>query len=232
MTQRLPLLLLLLGYLLPEIVLQLAPDPGFLRGKLLQNFAFWPGLLWGGWTPNYPLQSVAMFVTYGFLHAGFWHLLFNMLTLVSLGGPLVADLGGRRFAWLYGAGLVGGGLGYALFATRPLPMVGASGALFGLAGALVWQHFAEDWREKPPLQALRGALWPVSLLIGLNVVMFYVMQGQLAWETHLGGFLAGAGAMAVLLRFGAAPDPALNPAPEPDPRQERGQGVAPGETDP
>lgn len=198
--------------ILPELALHLGANPGFLRGKLLQNFAFWPGLLGGGWTPNYPLQQVAMFVTYGFLHAGIWHLAFNMMTLVSLGRPLLADLGGRRFAVLYALGLVGGGVGYAVFASKPLPMVGASGALFGLAGALLWQHFAEDWRERPHAEALRGAIWPVALLIGLNVVMFEVMQGQLAWETHLGGFLAGGAAMAVMLRRGkgregAAPPP-------------------------
>lgn len=198
-----PILALVLASLSPEIALQIAPDPEFLRGKLLQNFAFWPGLLaGGGWAPNYPLQSVAMFVTYGFLHAGIWHLAFNMLTLVSLGRPLLGDLGGPRFAALYAAGLIGGALGYALFASRPLPMVGASGALFGLAGALLWQHFAEDWRERTHAEALRAAAWPVALLVALNVVMFGVMQGQLAWETHLGGFVAGVGAMIVLLRKG------------------------------
>ena len=197
-----PLLVLVLVCLVPELALQLSPAPEFLRGKLLQNFAFWPGLL-GGWRPNYPLQGLTMFVTYGFLHAGIWHFIFNMVTLVSLGRPLLGDLGAGRFLVLYAVGLVGGGLGYALFATRPLPMVGASGALFALAGALVWQHFAEDWREKTRLAAARAALWPISLLIGLNVVMYEVMQGQLAWETHLGGFLAGALGMALLLRGSA-----------------------------
>ncbi|MBD3787969.1 MAG: rhomboid family intramembrane serine protease, partial [Sphingomonadales bacterium] len=197
--------------ILPELALHLSGNPGFLRGKLLQNFAFWPGLLGGGWAPNYPLQQGAMFVTYGFLHAGLWHLGFNMVTLVSLGRPLLDDLGARRFTLLYALGLIGGGVGYAIFASKPLPMVGASGALFGLAGALVWQHFAEDWRERPHAEALRAAIRPVALLIGLNVVMFEVMQGQLAWETHLGGFLAGAAAMAVMLR-GARTRPQETPA--------------------
>jgi len=199
-----PLLLLLLACVLPEIVVQLGDKPDFLRSTLIQNFAFWPGLL-KGWHPNYPLQPVAMFVTYGFLHAGIWHLGFNMLTLISLGRSLYEDLGGWRFCVLYAAGLIGGAVGFALLSSRPFPMVGASGALFGLAGALLWQSVT----EAPPTLAgiARLLAMPLALLIGLNVVMYWGLHGQLAWETHLGGFLAGLGAMALLLpRAGSDPE--------------------------
>lgn len=200
----LPLFVLALVCALPEGALLLTPDPAFLRGQLLQNFAFWPGILGGGWAPNYPLQGAVMFLTYGFLHAGISHFLFNMMTLVSLGAPLLSALGTGRFLLLYAAGLVGGGLGYALLSTSPQPMVGASGALFALAGALVVQAFARDWRAGSHAAALRAAIWPIVLLVGLNVVMYVAMNGQLAWEAHLGGALAGMGALPVLLgRSGA-----------------------------
>ena len=200
-----PLVLLALLCALPEGMLWLAPNPRFLRGLMLQNFAFWPGVLGGGWRPNYPLQGAVMFLTYGFLHAGALHFLFNMITLFSLGRPLVADLGPGRFFALYAAGLVGGGLGYALLSGLPQPMVGASGALFGMAGALVWRHFVADWQALAPLSALRAALWPIALLVGMNVVMYLAMNGQLAWEAHLGGALAGMAAMLALWR-GSADD--------------------------
>ncbi|RWR08182.1 rhomboid family intramembrane serine protease [Sinirhodobacter populi] len=141
-----------------------------------------------------------MFLTYGFLHAGLSHLVFNLLTLISLGRPLVEELGQGRFLLLYLVAQLGGGAGYALLATQPAPMVGASGALFGLAGALVWMRLREGLREMSPTEALRDIAWPVALLIGMNVVMYVALDGQLAWETHLGGFLAGAAAMAVLWR--------------------------------
>lgn len=196
----LPLLLIALLCFLPELALWASPQPRFLRGLLLQNFAFWPGVLGGGWQPNYSLQGAVMFLTYGFLHADVPHFLFNMITLFSLGRPLVADLGQGRFFALYAAGLVGGGLGYALLSETPQPMVGASGALFGLAGGLVWRHFVADWQALTPLSALRAALWPITLLVGMNVVMYLAMNGQLAWEAHLGGALAGVAAMVALWR--------------------------------
>ena len=79
-------------------------------------------------------------------------------------------------------------MGYAALWTTPQPMVGASGALFGLAGAwLAWEYVDRF--------TARIALWPVArvigMLIALNVVLFYSMNGQLAWQTHLGGFLMG-----------------------------------------
>ena len=67
-------------------------------------------------------------------------------------------------------------------------MVGASGALFGLAGA--WK--AWDWQEA---RAHRGPLWPIVLwVLGialLNGVLWVAQGGLLAWEAHLGGFVAG-----------------------------------------
>lgn len=149
---------------------------------------FWPGLL-GDWRPNYPGQALAMFVTYGFLHGGPVHFALNMMSLVSLGRAVAARAGQGGLAAIYGLSLVGGGAGYGLLVHATTPMVGASGALFGLAGALIaWA--ARDRRE------MGEGLWPIwragLWLVGLNVVLWVATSGQLAWQTHLGGFLAGA----------------------------------------
>ncbi|RWR26524.1 rhomboid family intramembrane serine protease [Sinirhodobacter populi] len=195
------LTVLVLACVIPEVAFHLFPYPELVRNRMIQSFAFWPGLL-RGWRANYAFQPELMFLTYGFLHAGIMHLLFNMLTLISLGRPLVEELGQGRFLILYLAAQIGGGAGYALLAAQPAPMVGASGALFGLAGALVWMRLREGLSAMTPAEALRDIAWPVLLLVGMNVVMYVAMDGQLAWETHLGGFLAGAAVMAVLWRRG------------------------------
>lgn len=174
-----------------EAILQ-AGDAGLLgvprfRMVVYEYFGFWSGLL-GNWLPNYALQPWTMFITYGFLHAGLMHLVLNMVTLVSIGLPVVARVGPLSFVLLYWVSMLGGGLGFALLSDSFRPMVGASGALFGLAGAiLAWEYL--DRRD------LKEHLWPVAravlLLIALNAALYYAMDRLLAWEAHLGGFVMG-----------------------------------------
>ncbi len=194
-----PVLLVLIGLcVLPELVLQGA-DRG-LWGAPEWRFAayalggFWPGLL-HDWRPNYRGQPELMFVTYGFLHAGLVHLIVNMMSVVSLGLVVVDRIGQRGFILLYGLSLLGGGIGFGFLSNATSPMVGASGALFGLAGGVIaWAQL--DRRA----EAL--SLWPVARaliwLFAVNVILWLVTGGQLAWQTHLGGFLVGAAAALLL----------------------------------
>ncbi len=158
-----------------------------LRGIAYQNGGFWVGLL-GTWEPNYPAQPYLMFLTYAFLHGGPVHLVVNMITLYSLGRLVISRVGQRRFLILYAISALGGALGFALLSSALRPMVGASGALFGLVGAwIAWDYIDRFSFSEPLLPVLR----PILILIFLNVVLYYAMGGHLAWETHLGGFLAG-----------------------------------------
>jgi rhomboid protease GluP len=189
---------ILLLCLLPELVLQGA-DFGLWgtaqwRGLAYAWGGFWPGLL-HDWRPNYRLQPWAMFLTYGFLHAGSVHVLVNMISLVSLGRVAIDRVGQGGFLLLYAGAMLGGGLGFGLLANATTPMVGASGALFGLAGALIAWAVSDRRRAALTLwPVLRAVVW----LVALNVILWLATGGMLAWQTHLGGFLAGA-AMALAL---------------------------------
>ena len=158
-----------------------------LRATANEFAGFWPGLL-TGWRPNYPFQDWLMFLTYGFVHAGPVHLALNMLTLLTLGAAVGQRVGGLGFALLYTVSILGGAVGFALLAEGYRPMVGASGALFGLAGAILAWEFCDR-------VSFSERLWPVAravlLLAALNVALYYAMGGLLAWQTHLGGFVAG-----------------------------------------
>lgn len=181
-----------------EIVLSLA-DHGFIltaraRATVYEYGGFWPGLL-RGWQPNFPAQPALMFLTYSFLHAGLWHLFVNMFTLVSFGRIVCDRARWRGFLLVYVASILGGSVVFGLFAPTLRPMVGASGALFGLIGAvLAWAYVDLSPTPRSVLPVWRA----VGILIVLNVVLLWAMKGQLAWQTHLGGFLAGA-ATAVLI---------------------------------
>lgn len=194
-------------YALLEVVLitgdsNLFGVPRF-RNTVYEHAGFWPGLL-GNWTPNYPGQPALMFLTYGFLHSGLVHLIVNMITLTSLGPPVYDRVGWSKFLVIYGLAIFGGAAGFALLSDTFRPMVGASGALFGLAGAvLAWEYIDRF--------TFREALWPVvraiGLLIALNIILYFAMDRLLAWEAHLGGFVLGwIGAMLVDPRSRAEDD--------------------------
>ena len=182
-------LILLSGLI--ELLLQLG-DAGLIgvprfRDLVYEYGGFWPGLL-DVWRPNYPFQRWTMFLTFGFLHAGLLHLVLNLITLYMLGRVVTDRISGAKFSLLYGASILGGGIGFALLSESFRPMVGASGALFGLAGAILAWDYVDRF-------TLKEQLWPVAravlLLAVLNVALFYAMDRLLAWEAHLGGFVAG-----------------------------------------
>lgn len=177
---------------LPEVVFTLAGGGllgmGGLRNWAVAHFAFWPPLL-HGYQGLYPFQSIVMFVSYAFLHGGFVHLIGNMVATLALAGIVVARTSERGFLAVYLLSAIGGGVGYALLGPTSAPMVGASGAVFGLIGA--WKYW--EWQDRRRLGASMRPLW--MSLIGLallNVLLFVFLAGLLAWEAHLGGFLAGA----------------------------------------
>ena len=154
------------------------------RALAVQYGGFWAGLL-RDWQPNYAAQPVTMFASYSMLHAGPGHLLCNMVVLAGLGDVAVARRGVRGLALIYGLSAAGGALAFAVLAPGPAPMVGASGAIFGLAGAwTVW-----DWHDR------RRGLASLGIVLGLvvlNAAMWWLQEGQLAWQAHLGGFVTGA----------------------------------------
>jgi rhomboid protease GluP len=160
---------------------------GRLRTLAYEYCGFWSGLL-KSWQPNYPAQPYAMFFTYAFLHTGPVHLVVNMITLWSLGRIVKDRVGTIGFAALYIGSALGGAGGFALLGTQLSPMVGASGALFGLIGGLLAWNYVDRY-------TFAEGLWPVlraaGLLIALNLVMWWAMGGHLAWQTHLGGFIGG-----------------------------------------
>jgi membrane associated rhomboid family serine protease len=118
-------------------------------------------------------------VTSMFLHNGITHILFNMWALFVVGPPLEAMLGRVRFAVLYFlCGLTGSTLAYAL--SSPVAQtVGASGAIFGLFGAL----FVVSRR-------MRFDIRPIGITIVANLIITFAIP-NISWQGHLGGLGAG-----------------------------------------
>jgi membrane associated rhomboid family serine protease len=117
-------------------------------------------------------------LTAGFLHSGILHLGFNMAALFVFGPPLEARLGRTRFAALYLASLLAGSLG-ALLVSPDRLTVGASGAIFGLLGAIIVGQRASGIR----------ASGMIPLLI-INLVFTVAVPG-ISIGGHLGGLAGG-----------------------------------------
>ncbi|MDT0436897.1 MULTISPECIES: rhomboid family intramembrane serine protease [Streptomyces] len=114
-----------------------------------------------------------------FLHGSIIHILFNMLSLWWIGGPLEAALGRARYLALYFvSGLAGSALSYLLAAPNQ-PSLGASGAIFGLFGATAIL-----------MRRLNYDLRPVIALLVINLIFTFGWSG-IAWEAHIGGLVAG-----------------------------------------
>ncbi|WP_073950643.1 rhomboid family intramembrane serine protease [Streptomyces kebangsaanensis] len=114
-----------------------------------------------------------------FLHGSYIHILFNMLSLWWIGGPLEAALGRARYLALYfTAGLAGSALTYLLAAPNQ-PSLGASGAIFGLFGAtaVLMRRLNYDMR-------------PIVVLLVINLIITFGW-GNIAWQAHIGGLVAG-----------------------------------------
>ncbi|MFJ9244376.1 rhomboid family intramembrane serine protease [Streptomyces sp. NPDC101776] len=114
-----------------------------------------------------------------FLHASVIHILFNMMSLWWIGGPLEAALGRARYLALYFvSGLAGSALTY-LIAAPNQPSLGASGAIFGLFGATAVL-----------MRRLRYDMRPVIALLVINLI-FTFGWANIAWQAHIGGLVAG-----------------------------------------
>jgi membrane associated rhomboid family serine protease len=150
-------------------------------------------------------------VTYALLHGGATHLAFNGIWLAAFGSPVARRFGSGRFLLLGAFGAVAGAAAYQ--AASPLelaPMIGASAAVSAYMGAAarfvfpIGGHFRVDFPlEPPPLKSFGEmigdvqtmafvALWFVSnMIMGLGAQTFGFSQAPIAWQAHIGGFLAG-----------------------------------------
>lgn len=150
-------------------------DP-VLRSRLIREGALLPSLVSEGewWRA----------ITAVFLHGGFTHILFNMWALYVFGPSLEHRYGSAPFAALYLACGIGGSALYQVVG-RGGYAVGASGAIFGLMGALLAASYRQRYTP-----AGRAVFSQLLVLLGINLAIPFMVP-NVAWEAHLGGLVAG-----------------------------------------
>lgn len=145
--------------------------------------------------------ALAGLVTHAFLHGGWLHVLFNCLLLLHLGGIVAQRLGPLRMVVLFAGAAAGGAAAHALlFGPQYGALIGASGAVFGIAAARADTIAALrglTGRRRWRFLALQMWGWMlVNALIFAMVLLFALREGGagalVAWKAHLGGYAAGA----------------------------------------
>jgi membrane associated rhomboid family serine protease len=122
-----------------------------------------------------------------FVHYDIWHIFGNMLTLYYFGRVLSQLVGQNKFLLLYfGGGILGNAL-YILLAPPQSIAIGASGAIYAIAGALVVM-----------MPTMRVAIWGIlPLPLWMVILLFFVLWSLpnvvpgIAWQAHIGGLVAG-----------------------------------------
>jgi len=194
--------------------------PYYVRAEVLLLFAFSPDRYHLSWLDFAPWHigwgaAVWTFVTYAFLHGSIAHLMFNLVWLLAFGTPVARRFGPCRFAIFFlFAAIAGAVFHLAVHFNEGEPVIGASAAISGMMGAAIRFVF----QRGGPLAALRGEepgsyqvpalplrqvprdplvlvfllMWfGVNFLLGEFSAFLPGVGGNIAWEAHIGGFLAG-----------------------------------------
>ena len=164
--------------------------PG-LRWDAYREFAFldpwWERLVAG---ERAPVQVWWSLLSYSFLHGGLTHLALNCAAFLGLSLVVLRIFGIWLYLLFYLVTAVGGAVTYGLLAESDGPMVGVSGVVFGLMGVLKYAEFAFITRRRGE-GSMRKFASSLFALFMVNVVISVALSGMLAWQTHLGGFVAG-----------------------------------------
>jgi membrane associated rhomboid family serine protease len=152
------------------------------------------------------LPEPLTYLTYAFVHTGFWHLASNMIFLWVFGDNVEDAMGHLRFLIFYLICAAAGALCHGLLATgSQAPLVGASGAISGVVTAyLVLHPRVKVWvlvffRVPLPLPAFV----PLLLWIGQQFFMLLIdSDGDISWGAHVGGIVAGGLLVLVMRRRG------------------------------
>jgi membrane associated rhomboid family serine protease len=126
-------------------------------------------------------------VTTMFLHGSIIHIAFNMYILWVFGSAVEQYLGTMRYLGLYFISGLAGSAG-ALLVFPYTPTLGASGAIFGVLGAMM----ILEWQVTGRLAG------QAAMLIVLNLVLSFVIP-NVAWSAHVGGLIGG---MVIMLGYG------------------------------
>jgi len=190
----------------------------WLAGADSSRFMYYYGLVPARYTVSHVAayfslkQQLLAFVTFMFLHGGFWHILSNMWFLYIFGNKIEDRLGPLRYLLFYLLCGAFSGIFYLIMNLRSnTPIVGASGAIAGVIGAYLILHPGAKILTLIPIIIIPVFL-EIPAFFFIGVWLFFQLTNALgssahvsniAWWAHIGGFIFG---IIFLKFFNAFPD--------------------------
>ena len=178
-----PLVLIIIANLILYIATLVAGEGQYPWGDfqliIADKFTYYLGLI-----PYYFAERPWTLITAMFIHADFWHFFFNMIVLFFFGRALSGFIGQNKLMLVYFVGGIAGNGLYLLLGDSLSVAVGASGAVYAVAGALTM--------IAPRIRVLLYFIVPVPLWI--VVLVFFVIWSfvpGVAWQAHIGGLVVG-----------------------------------------
>ena len=178
--------ILICSFLIIHIIMSVFLDSGQTL-KAFYMFGFIPGYFTG--TFEWSWSAPFGIITHMFIHGSWTHVMFNTVMGLAFGMFFEKEFGTRRFIIFFFICGISGAITYFIFNPFTIsPVIGASGGLNGLFGAML---ILMNQRNQLGNISKRG-IWPIiTFWIIFMIGSGLISEGNIAWQAHLGGFLAG-----------------------------------------
>lgn len=156
------------------------------------NFGFIPGRFTGSFEWHW--AALLSPFSHALIHGSWMHLLFNAIMGLALGTYFEKTYGTRtasRFFIL--CVLAGAAIHFALSPFSIVPVIGASGGISGLFGAMIYASIVQNTNHPLTQRFGKRGPWPMLIFWGLFIVVPGLLMGggSVAWQAHLGGYIGG-----------------------------------------
>lgn len=174
--------------------------PADMDDWVLETFSFIPARFADTGYSGDPVSLILMPLSHLFLHADWMHLIVNMAFLLAFGSVIGRRMGAVQFLLLYALCGVAAAFFWALlYPGNDAILLGASGAISGMVGAAarvsIWPPHRNGsalpfWRRSTVVTFV--VIWMVlNFAFGVFPIFLSDAYGGIAWQAHLGGFIAG-----------------------------------------
>ena len=138
-------------------------------------------------------QNFVMFFSYSFLHGNFFHMIINVAIFFALGKQIEEQLGAVNLIFIFISTSIAGAAAYQILSSgSSVPMVGASGGVFGFFGFIKGKELIYRIRHNLTILPFLNLIFGLIILHIILVLLYpTIIPFQIGWQGHLGGFVFG-----------------------------------------